>query len=92
MKEELLQLNDDIEVLEDEYVDMKLEYELKKSKMLLETDFATAIGKAKPTVAEKDAYVKLQTVEDERAYKKVGVTIGAMKRKLEILLKFVGDD
>lgn len=88
-QEELLQLNDDIEVLEDEYVDMKLEFEIKKAKLLLETDFATAIGKAKPTVAEKDAYVKLQTVEDERAYKQVGVTIGAMKRKLDILS---GDD
>ena len=89
MKDELLQLNDDIEVLEDDYVGMKLEYEIKKANLLLNTDFASAIGKAKPTVAEKDAYVKLQTVEDERAYKQLGVTIGSMKRKLDILS---GDD
>ena len=89
MKDKLLQLNNDIEVLEDDYVGMKLEYEIKKANLLLNTDFASAIGKAKPTVAEKDAYVKLQTVEDERAYKQLGVTIGSMKRKLDILS---GDD
>lgn len=85
MKDELLELNDKIEILEKEYIDMKIEYETKKANLLLNTDFASAIGKAKPTVAEKDAYVKLQTVEDERVYKQVGIVIGCMKRKLDIL-------
>ena len=89
MKEELLELNKEIEVAESEYVDMKLEYELKKSELLLNTDFAVALGKAKPTVGEKDAFVKRATAEDERAYKQLGVTIGSLKRQLDILS---GDD
>ena len=60
--------------------------------MLLETDFGVVIGKAKPTVAEKDAWVKLQCEELEENYKYIGVTIGSLKRKLDILLKFVGDE
>ena len=89
MREELLELDREIEVAESEYVDMKLEFELKKANLLLNTDFASAIGKAKPTVAEKDAWVKRQIIEDERAYKQLGVTIGSLKRKLDIL---AGDD
>ena len=89
MREELLELDREIEVAESEYVDMKLEFELKKANLLLNTDFASAIGKAKPTVAEKDAWVKRQIIEDERAYKQLGVTIASMKRKLDILS---GDD
>ena len=89
MREELLELDREIEVAESEYVDMKLEFELKRANLLLNTDFASAIGKAKPTVAEKDAWVKRQIIEDERAYKQLGVTIGSLKRKLDIL---AGDD
>lgn len=89
MREELLELDKEIEVAESEYVDMKLEFELKKANLLLNTDFASAIGKAKPTVAEKDAWVKRQIIEDERAYKQLRVTIDSLKRKLDILS---GDD
>lgn len=89
MREELLELDREIEVAESEYVDMKLEYEIKKANLLLNTDFASAIGKAKPTVAEKDAWVKRQIIEDERVYKQLRVTIDSLKRKLDILS---GDD
>ena len=91
-KEELLQLNEEIETLEDEYVDSKLEYETRKADLLINTDFQLAIGKAKPTVGEKDAWVKLECADLEQAYKNLGVTIGSLKRKLDILSKFVGDD
>ena len=89
--EELLELNKEIEDLEATYVESKLEYETKKADILLNTDFSSEIGKPKPTVAEKDAWVKLQTVEDERRVKDLGVIIGSRKRIYEILLK-VGDD
>ena len=91
-EKELLELNDEIEDMEYTYIEKKLFYESEKARMLLETDFAIAIGKAKPTVAEKDAYVKLQCKELESDYKQTGVLIGSLKRKLEILSKMVGDD
>lgn len=92
MNEELLKLNEQIKDTEDSYVKAKLVYETEKARLLLETDFGVVIGKAKPTVAEKDAWVKLQCKELEENYKYIGVTIGSLKRKLDILLKFVGDE
>lgn len=90
--EELLELNKELEDLEATYVESKLEFETKKADLLLNTDFPTEIGKAKPTVGEKDAWIKLQTAEDERRVKDLGVIIGSRKRIYEILLKAVGDD
>lgn len=91
MEDKLLELNEEIEDLEDTYVEAKLEYECKKAELLLGTDFAAAIGKAKPTVAEKDAYVKLQCKPEEERYKYLGVTIGSKKRQLDILLNGAGE-
>ena len=92
MQQELLELNDEIEDLEDSYVEAKLDYEYKKAELLLGIDFAAAIGKAKPTVAEKDAYVKLECKAEEERYKYLGVTISSKKRQLEILLKGLSED
>ena len=39
-------------------------YKQKQSKLWLETDWAEAIGKAKPTVDEKKAYISLNTLEE----------------------------
>ena len=91
-QDELLELNVKITEMEDEYINAKLYYETKKAELLLTTDFGVELGKAKPTVAEKDAWVKMQCSDDEANYKYVGVTIGSMKRELEIRLKMCGDD
>lgn len=89
---ELLKLNEEIEDLEETYVELKLYYENKKAELLLTTDFSAELGKAKPTVAEKDSWVKLQCADIEKDYRMIGVTIGSKKRMLDIMLKFVGDD
>ena len=89
---ELLELNQEIEDLEDDYVIAKLEYETKKADLLINTDFGIALGKAKPTVGEKDAYVTLQCADEKQAYKMIGNVIGSKKRELEIRLRFVGDE
>lgn len=91
MQQELLELNEEIEDLEDSYVEAKLVYEFKKAELLLGTDFAAVIGKAKPTVAEKDAYVTLECREEKERYKFLGVTISSKKRQLDILLKGTGE-
>ena len=91
-QDELLNLNDEIYDLEETYVELKMNYEKKKADLLLNTDFGIAIGKAKPTVAEKDAFVKLNCLKEEEDYKLCGMQIGNKKRELEIKLKVCGDD
>lgn len=90
-QDELLQLNEEIEDLEDSYVEAKINYEIKKAKLLLWTNFGAAIGKAKPTVADKEAYVKLECKKEEERYRYLGVTISSKKRQLDILLKGTGE-
>lgn len=92
MQQMLLELNDEIEDLENTYVELKLYYETKKAELLLNTDFGAELGKAKPTVAEKDSWVKLQCADIEKDYRMIGVTIGSKKRELDIRMKFVGDE
>lgn len=91
-EQEIKQLNNEIGELEKQYIEAKIEYEMKKADLLLNTDFATAIGKAKPTVAEKDAFVKMECIAEEDDYKMLGATIGTKKRLFDILLKTLGDD
>jgi hypothetical protein len=50
----------------------------------LNTDWATAIGKAKPTVAEKDAWVLLQTTELKDAVVEAQAELDSVKRGYEI--------
>ncbi len=92
MEDELLKLNKDIEELEIEYVNAKLTAERKKADLLINTDFSGELGKAKPTVAEKDSWVKLQCLDEEQDYRMLKAIIGVKKRELEIRLKFVGEE
>ena len=92
MKEELLELNQEIDDMMDEYINAKMYYETKKAELLLGTDFGAVLGKAKPTVAEKEAYLSLELKDDKANYKYIKATVDSLKRKLEILLMFVGDD
>ena len=85
-------LNDKIEQLENEYIDAKFDYEQERAEMLLGTDFGAVIGKAKPTVAEKDAYISLQLGDKKVHYKRLGVEIDSLKRLFEILRNECGDN
>lgn len=90
--QELLKLNEEIEDLEDDYVTAELQYENQKAKMLIYTDFGMVLGKAKPTVAEKEAFVNTQCADLKQDYQMLGVIIGSKKRELEIRLRFAGDE
>ena len=58
MNKAIRELNDEIEEMETDYWNSKFDYELQRANLLLGTDFNAVIGKAKPTVAEKDAYIE----------------------------------
>lgn len=89
--EEIIKLNDEIEDLEDDYWNEKFEYEQERAKMLLETDFASVIGKAKPTVAEKDAYIETQIGDKRLHYRTVRTASDNKKRLFQIMLLKLGD-
>ena len=85
-------LNDEIEKLENDYWNSKYDYEMQRANILLGTDFASVIGKAKPTVAEKDAYIE-QTIGELRLnYRELRTTLESKKRLFQVMLKEIGDN
>ena len=89
--EEIINLNNEIEDLEDDYWNEKFEYEQERAKILLETDFASVLGKAKPTVSEKDAYVELQIGDKRLHYRTVRTALENKKRLFQVMLQTIGD-
>ena len=90
--EEIRELNVEIESLENMYWNAKYDYEQMRADLLLDTDFATAIGKAKPTVAEKDAYIELEIGEMRLDYRMIRAVLDSKKRLFAVMLKELGDD
>ena len=82
--EELHNLNDSIVDLTIEYYIKKMDLKKKEAKLLLETDFETVLGKKRPTVAEKDAWVLLQTTELKDAVVEAQAQLDSVKRGYEI--------
>ena len=91
MNEEIRLLLDEITDAEENYYNAKYDYEQSKAEILLETDFATAIGKAKPTVAEKDAFVELEIGDKKHHYRMLRVELKAKKMLFEVMLREIGD-
>ena len=92
MKDEIRKLNKVIEEMETDYWNSKYDYEQQKADILLNTDFASVIGKAKPTVAEKDAYIE-QTIGGLRLnYHELRTTLESKKRLFQVMLKEIGDE
>lgn len=92
MKDEIRKLNKEIEEWETDYWNAKYDYEQQKADILLNTDFESVIGKAKPTVAEKDAYIE-QTIGGLRLhYHELRTTLESKKRLFQVMLKEIGDE
>lgn len=92
MKDEIRKLNKEIEEWETDYWNAKYDYEQQKADILLNTDFESVIGKAKPTVAEKDAYIE-QTIGELRLhYRELRTTLESKKRLFQVMLKEIGDN
>ena len=72
----------------------KLLYKEREAKILLETDFEEALGKKRPTVDEKKAYILLQMKEDKHEVNHAEILVERLKREYEIEklnIRFTGD-
>lgn len=93
MNDEIRKLNDEIGEMETDYWNSKFDYEQQRADILLGTDFGAVIGKAKPTVAEKDAYIETQIGEIRLQYRILRTNLESKKRLFQImLLKKIGDN
>lgn len=90
--DEIRKLNDEIEELETDYWNSKYDYEQQKANLQLSTDWASAIGKAKPTVNEKESYIEMTIGELRLGYRMIRATLDSKKRLFQIMLKEIGDE
>ena len=91
MNKAIRELNDEIEEMETDYWNSKYDYEQQKADILLNTDFASVIGKAKPTVGEKDAYIEQTIGELRLQYRELRTTLESKKRLFQVMLKEIGE-
>lgn len=70
--------------IENEYEQLKLDLVEEKANITLDTDWEKALNKAKPTVGEKEAYIKRQTLPLERRIKILKVKRNTMRRIYDI--------
>ena len=82
--EELQKASEDIISLTLEYSAKKLLLKEKEARLMLETDFEEVLGKKRPTVDEKKAYITLQTLKDKEAFDKASAEMEKAKRTYEI--------
>ena len=64
---------------------VEIEMQLCKDKLLLETDFEKELDKKRPTIAEKDAYMKPYLVKFEEDLDKLDYNLQFYKNKLVII-------
>ena len=83
--EKTMQLINELENTENRYEQMKLDLAEMKATLTLDTDWEKAIGKEKPTVPEKEAYVRKQTLPLEREIKKARVLRNKQRRIFEAM-------
>lgn len=82
--EELHNLNDSIFDLSITYSVKKIEYKKAEANLMLNTDFEEVLGKKKPTVGEKEAYIFLELEELKKELDDCYYELEAVKRGYEI--------
>ena len=82
----------EIEMATQNYVFNKLEFELKKSEMWLNTDFSTVLNKAKPTQKDKEAYIKVELIDMEREVEEAKINLEKLKRVFKVKLVELQDE
>ena len=82
--EHLIKTADTVAIREVEYKNAKQELEILKAKYILLNDWENLIGKKKPTVQEKDSYIKVQLEEKEREVNELRIKRDYCRRIFEI--------
>ena len=82
--EELQKASQDIIELTLDYSAKKILLKEKEARLMLETDFEEVLGKKRPTVDEKKAYITLQTLKDKESLDKSTAEMEKAKRTYEI--------
>ena len=90
-----------LKAINEELVDAQLDYAAKKllykereADLLLNTDFEEVLGKKRPTVDEKKAWLLLQMKEDKHEVNHAEALVDKLKRDYEIEklnIRFTGD-
>ena len=77
-----------------DYAAKKLLYKEREADLLLHTDFEEVLGKKRPTVDEKKAWLLLQMKEDKHEVNHAEALVDKLKRDYEIEklnIRFTGD-
>ena len=92
--QKLIAINEELTEAQLDYFAKKLLSKEKEARLLLETDFEEALGKKRPTVDEKKAYILLQMKEDKHEVNHAEILVERLKREYEIEklnIRFTGD-
>ena len=92
--QKLIAINEELTEAQLDYSAKKLLYKEKEARLLLETDFEEALGKKRPTVDEKKAYLLSQMNKDKHELNHAEILVEKLKREYEIEklnIRFTGD-
>lgn len=82
--EHLIRCAEKVAIKEKEYRTAKQDYELLKAQYILCNNWEKILGKKKPTVAEKEAYIELETEVQRRRVNELRLEVEYCKRIYEI--------
>ena len=82
--EHLIRTADTVAIREMEYKEAKLELDLLKARYQLHNEWEKLLGKKKPTVSEKEAYIKVETEELQRRVNELKIKRDYCRKVFEI--------
>lgn len=84
MIEKATQLAQRVQKADEKYLSLKLEFEKVKAEYCLITNWEEILGKSRPTMAEKDSYIKLHTMDLEKQVNEAKIEKSYARRLYEI--------
>ncbi len=84
MIEKATQLAQKVQEKDGKYLSLKMEFEKVKAEYCLITNWEEILNKSRPTVAEKEAYIKLHTMELEKQVNEAKLEKDYARRLYEI--------
>lgn len=82
--EDLYKINQEIVSTALEYSVRKMQLKKKEAELLLNTNFEEVLGKSRPTVGDKEAYITIQTEELKHKVDEAEMNLDGLKRLFSI--------